>query len=92
MKLHSRATVSLSCEKDPQVQICPKIFVHDCRMDHIISVPSSRKICPCLFCLCMSNLSLPILRSRNIKRRRLTTNSSILARELETNKQTDAST
>ena len=69
MKLHSRATGSLSCEKDPQVQICPKIFVHDCRMDHIIFRVLGKfvfvcfvfvyQICLCLFCDQETNCASP---------------------------------
>jgi len=74
VKLHSRATVCLSCEKDPQMQICLKIFVHDCRMDHIIFRVLGKfvlvcfafacQICLCLFCdqeISSGGVQLPIL-------------------------------
>jgi len=69
VKLHSRATVCLRCEKVSQVQICPKIFVHDCRMDHMIFRVLGKfvfvcfvfvcQICLCLFCDQETNCASP---------------------------------
>ena len=69
VKLHSRATVCLRCEKVSQVQICPKIFVHGCRMDHMIFRVLGKfvfvcfvfvcQICLCLFCDQETNCASP---------------------------------
>ena len=69
VKLHSRATVCLRCEKVSQVQICPKVFVHGCRMDHMIFRVLGKfvfvcfvfvcQICLCLFCDQETNCASP---------------------------------